>query len=79
MPLKTRPRLSARTTGLLYHLQRAGSGGADATALARSSRMPPRNAAARLRWLARVGLVRYVHDTERWQLTDDSLFIKESP
>lgn len=75
---RARPRLSARTTSLLYHLQRLGAGGADAGTLAKRARLDsPRSAAARLRWLQRGGLVRYVADTECWQLTDDSMFAKE--
>jgi len=71
---RKRPRLRGRTTGLLYHLEQAGPGGATAADLAARTGMRPRQAAARLRWLAIGRLVRYVADAERWQLTDDAMF-----
>lgn len=69
-----RPHLRARTTGVLNALAEHGPGGADSAQLARRCRIRTRSAAARLRWLQRAGLVRYVADTAIWQLTDDSLF-----
>jgi DNA-binding IclR family transcriptional regulator len=71
---KKRPHLRAMTTVVLNALAKAGPGGALAVDLARTCGMRPRSAGARLRWLARGKLVRYVKDTERWQLTDDTLF-----
>lgn len=71
---KKRPRLSTRTTALLYQLQQCGPGGADAETLAHRTGARTRQVAARLRWLQRGKLVRYVADGARWQLTDDSIF-----
>jgi len=71
---KKRARLRTRTTNLLYVLAEQGPGGATAETLARIVRLTPREAAARLRWLARGKLVRYVAGDARWQLTDDSMF-----
>jgi len=71
---KKRPRLRSRTTGMLYALAEHGPGGTDVHTLARQTRMRARSAVARLRWLQRVGLVRYVVDGALWQLTDDSMF-----
>lgn len=71
---RARPRLRTQTTGLLYLLQQAGPGGTDAATLAKRARLTPREAAARLRWLQRGRLVRYVADSRRWQLADDQIF-----
>lgn len=75
---KKRPHLKAKTTAMLYALAAVGPGGASAERLCGDARMTPRQAGARLRWLQRTGLVRYVHDSRLWQLTDDSMFNKES-
>lgn len=69
-----RAHLRTRTTNLLYVLAEQGPGGATAQTLASLTNTRPRCAAARLRWLQRGLLVRYVTDTAHWQLTDDSLF-----
>lgn len=73
-----RPHLRTRTTGLLYHLEQVGPGGATAGQLARLTGKRPRCVAASLRWLARTKLVRYVADGALWQLTDDSMFKETS-
>jgi DNA-binding IclR family transcriptional regulator len=72
---KERPRLRTKTTSVLNALAEAGPGGASAEDLGRRCGIRTRQAGARLRWLARGRLVRYVADGARWQLTDDSLFI----
>lgn len=69
-----RPRLRTKTTSLLYILAELGPGGAVVDPIARLAKLRNRAAAQRLRWLQRVGLVRYVADTAHWQLTDDSMF-----
>lgn len=69
-----RPRLRPRTTNLLYILELAGPGGAAIDRIAEQAGLRTRQAAQRLRWLQRTKLVRYVHDSGMWQLTDDSMF-----
>ncbi len=69
-----RPKLRARTTALLNALADHGPGGAAADQLAATGRMRTRQAAARLRWLARAHLVRYSRGTGLWHLPGDSLF-----
>lgn len=71
---KQRARLSTQTTALLYALADVGPGGAAAETLAEKANLRTRQCAARLRWLQRGKLVRYVADGARWQLTDDSIF-----
>lgn len=69
-----RPRLRPRTTNLLYILERLGPGGGAIERIAEAAGLRTRQAAQRLRWLQRTKLVRYVHDSGLWQLTDDSIF-----
>jgi len=69
-----RPHLKAKTTAVLNALADVGPGGAPADEIARRTHIRTRNAAARLRWLQRGGLVRYVEGQGLWQLTDDSMF-----
>lgn len=71
---KKRPHLTARTTALLNHLATFGPGGAVVDQLAAMARLRTRQTAQRLRWLQRTHLVRYHHETARWQLQDDSMF-----
>lgn len=71
---KKRPHLRTKTTSVLNALADAGPGGASAADLGRTCGIRTRQAGARLRWLARGKLVRYVADGARWQLTDDSMF-----
>lgn len=76
---KRRPRLRPRTTNLLYILEQAGPGGAAIDRIAQEAGLRTRQAAQRLRWLQRTHLVRYVHDSALWQLTDDSIFRPAAP
>lgn len=71
---KRRPHLRTKTTSVLNALADCGPGGSTAEELGRRCGIRPRQAGARLRWLARGKLVRYVADGARWQLTDDSMF-----
>ncbi len=74
---KKRPHLRASTTLALNVLADIGPGGATASVIAERMRPRPRCAAARLRWLKRGGLVRFIEHGAIWQLTDDSMFKKE--
>lgn len=73
MKTKAKPRLTGKTVRTLDVLATLGKGGANAEDVAKACGLRTQQASARLRWLARGGLVRYVKDTAIWQLTDDAL------
>lgn len=72
-----RPHLKGRTTAVHNALADCGPGGAPSELLAQRCRISVRSAAQRLRWLQRVGFVRFVPAQRVWQLTDDSMFNKK--
>jgi DNA-binding IclR family transcriptional regulator len=70
---RKRVHLRGRTLKAYSGLVEFGPGGATAADIGKRTGLRSRQVAASLRWLKRVGFVRYGAG-EIWQLTDDSIF-----